>query len=618
MTIKSLTLTSLFFILFVSNGRLKGASLFFDADSPVDLLERAESILVTLPDSAKKLALSALHLNQVGKDYVLTNKSLNIIGLAYFHTRNLDSASYYFNNAYQIAEFNNIPTELGNALRYTGHIAFLKGELQECDSLYDLAISIYESLKEEKKLADAYSNKGMLLGRKGELIESISYYEKSMEAYVHLEDIEGVAETLLNMGGIKEEQGHFNDALGMYFRGIELADSLKNERLLGFFFNNVGVIYKNIEEFGTALSYFTKSLKIKQNYNNKIAIGKTLGNIGLIHKNLKDYESSLTYLKQALEVFEELDDSYEQASTIFNLGNNYFLMGEENIAEEFYMRSLTIANEKGYKDVKGSLLYRLGKMSLKKNRKVEGRQRIMQAFTMANQMNDKKLIKETSFDLYLLEKRQNNFEQALVYHEHYESAKTSLHSLQVAKDIMRQEARQQLTKAELKSKEQSLGYKREIDEKSRQNEFLMVIIITVLISLILVYRLYVVSKRAELHLNGKNTLIQDQYKRLKHQQNIILDFNKNLEKQVANRTAEIERKNEKLEEFAFINSHKLRKHLASILGITQILRDEEAPEHISALLKTLDKSAKSMDVVVHEINAIITKLDHGRDFSDKV
>jgi len=618
-TLKSLVLTSLLLVLNLSIEKVVGASFINNnVDSPVDLLEKAESILDTAPDSAKKLALSALNLSQISKDYMLTSKSLNIIGLTYFYARSIDSASYYFNNAYQIAKLNNVPAELANAMRYTGHIAYLKGELQKCDSLYSRAVSIYEKLNEKQLLAAAYNNKGMLLGRKGDLNESVSYYEQAMQAYLSIEDMKGATQTLINMGGIKEEQGYFNDALRMYFRGISLADSLKNEKLLGFLFNNVGVIYRNIEEFGTALSYFTKSLKIKQKLNDKAATGKTLGNIGLIHKNLQDYEASLSYFNQALKVFEELEDSYGEASTIYNLGNNYSLMGEENRAKDFYSRALTIANEKGYKGIKGNVLYRLGKLSLKKNQQYEGRQKIMQAFTLANQMGDKGLIKDTSFDLYLFEKGQNNFEQALEFHEHYEKAESSILNLEVAKDIMRQEARQQLARIELESKEQAIGYKEEIDEKSLLNDFLFVMIVTVSITLVLIYRLFVVSKGAEKDLNEKNTLIEQQYKKLHHQQSIIVDLNKNLEKQVANRTAEIKRKNEKLEEFAFINSHKLRKHLASIMGIIQILRDEEASAHVSMLLKNLDKSAQSMDLVIHEINAIITKLDEDRDFPDGI
>ena len=48
-------------------------------------------------------------------------------------------------------------------------------------------------------------------------------------------------------------------------------------------------------------------------------------------------------------------------------------------------------------------------------------------------------------------------------------------------------------------------------------------------------------------------------------------INENLEKIVLERTKELEKKNKALEEYAFINAHKLRRPVASILGLVNLL-----------------------------------------------
>jgi signal transduction histidine kinase len=53
--------------------------------------------------------------------------------------------------------------------------------------------------------------------------------------------------------------------------------------------------------------------------------------------------------------------------------------------------------------------------------------------------------------------------------------------------------------------------------------------------------------------------------------NRVLEMNQNLEKTVAKRTASLEKQNAQLIEYAFINAHKLRAPLASILGLVNLL-----------------------------------------------
>ncbi len=81
----------------------------------------------------------------------------------------------------------------------------------------------------------------------------------------------------------------------------------------------------------------------------------------------------------------------------------------------------------------------------------------------------------------------------------------------------------------------------------------------------------------------------------------IHNMNENLETIIQERTKELKKKNEALEEYAFINSHKLRGPVATILGLLNLfnyidLKDEdrEMINHISIASETLDKVVKDI------------------------
>jgi signal transduction histidine kinase len=82
-------------------------------------------------------------------------------------------------------------------------------------------------------------------------------------------------------------------------------------------------------------------------------------------------------------------------------------------------------------------------------------------------------------------------------------------------------------------------------------------------------------------------------------------MNTNLEKIVADRTQVLEKQNKKLSEYAFINAHKLRAPLASILGIINLLTLDTDKEEQRKLLDHLDKASLELDKVVRDINQML-------------
>jgi ligand-binding sensor domain-containing protein len=112
-----------------------------------------------------------------------------------------------------------------------------------------------------------------------------------------------------------------------------------------------------------------------------------------------------------------------------------------------------------------------------------------------------------------------------------------------------------------------------------------------------------------LEIKKQSDEIQAQNEEITSQAEEIRGINENLEMMVRERTAELERKNKALEEYAFINAHKLRGPLASILGLINLMNKPNQQGDLTEISKRLQQSADELDDVVRSITKAIERGD---------
>ena len=116
------------------------------------------------------------------------------------------------------------------------------------------------------------------------------------------------------------------------------------------------------------------------------------------------------------------------------------------------------------------------------------------------------------------------------------------------------------------------------------------------------YDLFIKEIKARLALEASNEAIRIQAEQIK-------TINENLEKLVQERTAELVKKNQALEEYAFINAHKLRAPVASILGLVSIFRSLPLDEEGKNVVGHLELSTQKLDSIVNSITKAIERGD---------
>ena len=110
-----------------------------------------------------------------------------------------------------------------------------------------------------------------------------------------------------------------------------------------------------------------------------------------------------------------------------------------------------------------------------------------------------------------------------------------------------------------------------------------------------------------LEIQRKTEEIQAQNEEIMAQAEEIKGINENLEMLVKERTEELQKKNKALEEYAFINAHKLRGPLASILGLINLIEKTNLDAEARVINKHLQQSADELDDIVRSITKAIER-----------
>ena len=110
------------------------------------------------------------------------------------------------------------------------------------------------------------------------------------------------------------------------------------------------------------------------------------------------------------------------------------------------------------------------------------------------------------------------------------------------------------------------------------------------------------EKRMRERVYEKNFQLEELTRKVEEKNQQLRNYNDHLEDRVLERTEELEKQNDQLAEYAFINSHLVRGPLARILGITALISRTTTSAEQKDLIEHLNKASGELDTVVSNIN----------------
>jgi signal transduction histidine kinase/tetratricopeptide (TPR) repeat protein len=244
------------------------------------LLAKADSLLVTAPDSSLSLAKLALsEAEEEGRPDLKAAAELLL-------------ARAYMNRGYYHRALN-----AGfNALRY------------------------YESVRDTGAMGEAKHRISTIYLETDNAVLAQQYEQEAL-ALLLLDpenDTLALAWTYLGLGNLMDRGENLDSALNYYFTALELAKAVQNNRAMHSCYNNIALMYKAKKDYDNALAYFQEGIAITRASQDYSSTAFMLDNVGRMYFQMGQLKEALRYSEEAYGMALE----HQTASGLVNIHSN--------------------------------------------------------------------------------------------------------------------------------------------------------------------------------------------------------------------------------------------------------------------------------------------------------
>jgi tetratricopeptide (TPR) repeat protein len=493
------------------------------------------------------------------------------------------------------------------------------------DSVYYFgseAKELSQRLKYKRGEAGGYLMMGVSHLRRGDLLEAMDLCERALEISVAGNFPETESEALNNIGLSYNYQGDYPTALEYYQRALSVAESIKNNSTIAGVLTNIGGIYFNLKDYDRALDYWQKALRIHQRLNDRPAAATCMSNIGLAYADKGDYQMAVKYYFQSLNNHER-NSLCPRIYPLENIGSTYYKMGKLDSASYYLQLALEGATQCNNPVAEIGILSGLADISKARHQFKSALQYLNRAFMIGDRAGLKREASIVAKSLSELHEVMGNTSEAFSVFKKYQALRDSIYNGENVKAIGRLEAKYEYDSAkrahEIARQIENLEKERLLTrEKWIRNTFIGGFVVMICIAG-MIYRNFEKKKISNRHLEMLNKEIKEhesalisQSEELQRLNESLSELNTDLERKVAQRTRqlieqnmELETKNAKLADYAFINAHKLRAPVATILGLVKLFEvDIEERDYI---VKRIKHSTEELNEIVKEIRLTLEK-----------
>jgi tetratricopeptide (TPR) repeat protein len=529
------------------------------------------------------------------------------------------------------------------------------------DTQNDSALTLYHRLSQIKLLPAQQIQLEYLLGR-------IYLAQKKTEALVYLE---AASEKAAQLDSFYLQSSILTE-LGFYHKNvagnrIKASEFLQEAYQLAIHTGNryaaarssMGLAYLLMDEgqyFEAMDMLLELRIEHQQSTNNQLK-AQIASNIGHVYVMLGVYDEAIIFFRESLVWINEADAYHTKFIIIYNLVSAYMYQDEIDKAYEFlkeheahilkypsdpeigfyYNQMGEIALKR--KDYKAALdFFRTGAAYVFQSNNLHksifligqmkahmGMADTLSAHKEAIQLLSRNLqLPDMHYRKYIdlykvlalsyrhLGDHENAWKHAVQYHMAYESIFNDNSKVNIYKKVVAQRFAQQEEHAKL---EKELFEQRQATDQQRLL-WMAALLLLLLVIISLIGYLFVKKNRINQLLNRKNYMLQKQKEEIAQQAEEIKavsyelkTINDNLEDMVRFRTDELIRKNQILEEYAFINAHQLRAPVARLLGLCSLMQMVSSDEEKKEIALMVQHTTKELDSVV---SAITQAIEEGR------
>ena len=444
--------------------------------------------------------------------------------------------------------------------------------LRYCQEALDLAIK----LNYKKGIADAKKARAMSENSLGHIDVAIQLLEEAIQLYTELSDQVGLAQAYSTLGFQLNNVGDRKQALDYLMKSLTIREKLNNKNEIANSLNNIGMLYHDESNYDEALAYYTKSLSIKKEIGEPVGIAQAYNNIALVYESKGDYQNALNYYGQSFKICTDLNITFGLALNYSNMGGVYGQMGDYAKAIEYYHKAIGLQEEMQH--LWGLMYSHKGLARVHYLMKDYSQAKIHgeECHRLALMQKAKGVLVEISEILSDIYEATGDYKNALKYHQEFKTYSDSIaaeeSTLEISKLALKYEYDKKVDALQNKQKEENIKQEKEIEFKTRQNTFLVIILIVIL------------GTVGFMFINRRKLLLARQ---------------------------QAELANSSKSEFLTNMSHEIRTPLNAVIGFSDLLIQTKLQDHQQEYAETLKQSADSLLSIVNDI-LDFSKIESGK------
>jgi signal transduction histidine kinase/Tfp pilus assembly protein PilF len=392
-------------------------------------------------------------------------------------------------------------------------------------------------------------------------------------------------------------QAKYDDALKLHFETLQMREADNEVTEISTSLNNIGLVYFKLKNYKEALVYYLRAVETQKKGGFSDDIEMYYTNIGLCYNQLKDFEIALKYFDDAFKICSKECAPRLRVDANFGRGVAHYNLKNYDLAREYFNESLIASKAiPNRRFIAENLIY-LAHISVQEKKLDESVPLLTECESIAREGGYTELMIETYREFANVFNLKREYESAAKYQDRYIHLKDSIYSERLITNI----AKVQTQYAERENIKTIADNQAVIRQQRYLNVAIAIIAILAGLLILVLQRSNRVSKQVNAQLSEAKETIQ--------QQNKLLEIkNKDLDREVEKKTADLERVNislkqvnDELDNFIYKTSHDIRGPLASLKGMCNVALMDVTDEVALDYLRKLDATAE-------RLNSILTRL----------